>query len=123
MHRFRLLLVLVGALLLTSIPLPRSESIAQGALACGIRPLPEIGCRIGRCVDGHWEQICDRNPSLTCGIKPIPNVGCRIGRCVSGGWEQICDSAPMLSCGIKPIPRIGCQVGRCVDGHWEQICN
>ena len=40
-------------------------------LTCGLKPIPEIGCRIGRCVNGAWEQICDRNPGLSCGIKPI----------------------------------------------------
>jgi hypothetical protein len=91
--------------------------------SCGIRPIPNIGCRIGRCVDGHWEQICDSSPALSCGMKPNPNIGCRIGRCVDGGWEQVCDSNSALTCGIKPIPKIGCQVGRCVDGRWEQLCN
>lgn len=94
-----------------------------GGFGCGIKPIPKIGCRIGRCTDGGWEQICDSSPMLSCGIKPIPNVGCRIGRCVDGAWEQICDANSSLSCGIKPIPKIGCSIGRCVDGRWEQICN
>ena len=92
-------------------------------LSCGIKPIPNIGCRIGRCVNGAWEQICDSNPGLSCGIKPIPRIGCRVGRCVDGVWEQVCDSNPGLSCGIKPIPRIGCRIGRCVDGVWEQVCS
>ena len=92
-------------------------------LACGLKPIPAIGCRIGRCVNGAWEQICDRNPGLSCGLKPIPEIGCRIGRCVDGVWEQVCDQNPALSCGIKPIPAIGCRIGRCVDGVWEQVCN
>ena len=33
--------------------------VADGTLSCGLKPLPDIGCRIGRCVDGHWEQVCD----------------------------------------------------------------
>ena len=28
-------------------------------LSCGIKPIPAVGCRIGRCVDGVWEQVCD----------------------------------------------------------------
>jgi hypothetical protein len=28
-------------------------------LTCGLKPIPEIGCRIGRCVDGVWEQVCN----------------------------------------------------------------
>lgn len=60
-------------------------------LSCGLKPIPEIGCRIGRCVYGAWEQVCGRKPGLSCGLKPIPAVGCRIGRCVNGGWEQVCD--------------------------------
>lgn len=95
---------------------------AQSA-SCGLKPLPELGCRIGRCVNGAWEQICDSNPVLSCGIRPTPSLGCRIGRCVDGVWEQICDRMPTLSCGLKPIPNLGCRIGRCVDGVWEQICN
>ena len=53
-------------------------SYADGTLKCGIKPIPEIGCRIGRCVDGMWEQICDTSPTISCGIKPIPDVGCSI---------------------------------------------
>ena len=97
--------------------------LADGSFTCGLKPLPELGCRIGRCVDGAWERICDSAPTLSCGLKPLPNLGCRIGRCVDGYWEQICDSAPSLSCGLKPLPNLGCRIGRCVDGHWEQICN
>jgi len=97
-------------------------SYADGTLKCGIKPIPEIGCRIGRCVDGMWEQICDTSPTISCGIKPIPNVGCRIGQCVNGQWEQVCDVSPTISCGIKPIPDVGCKIGRCVNGEWEQVC-
>jgi hypothetical protein len=56
-----------------------------------LKPLPQIGCRVGRCVNGAWEQICDQNPSMSCGLKPLPNLGCRIGRCVDGVWEQVCN--------------------------------
>ncbi len=100
--------------------LPSAQGQSQG---CGLKPLPELGCRIGRCVNGAWEQICDANPALSCGLKPLPELGCRIGRCVDGAWEQICDSNPSLSCGLKPLPELGCRIGRCVDGAWEQVCN
>jgi hypothetical protein len=85
----------------------------EGGVGCGLRPIPEIGCKIGRCVNGSWEQLCGN-----CGIRPVPSIGCRIGRCVDGSWEQLCGN-----CGIRPIPSIGCRIGRCVDGSWEQICN
>jgi hypothetical protein len=99
-------------------------SVAEGqSQTCGLKPLPELGCRIGRCVNGAWEQICDANPALSCGLKPLPELGCRIGRCVDGAWEQICDRNPSLSCGLKPLPELGCRIGRCVDGAWEQVCN
>jgi len=55
-----------------------SVSYADGTLKCGIKPVPKVGCKIGRCVNGTWEQICDTSPILNCGIKPIPEVGCRI---------------------------------------------
>lgn len=90
---------------------------------CGFRPIPKIGCRIGRCIDGSWEQVCDNNSALECGIRPIPKIGCRIGRCVDGAWEQVCDNNSALECGIKPIPKIGCHIGRCANGAWEQVCN
>ena len=93
------------------------------SLTCGLKPIPDVGCRIGRCVNGAWEQVCDQSPALVCGIKPIPNVGCRIGRCVNGEWEQVCDQSPSLTCGIKPIPAVGCRIGRCIDGEWEQVCD
>ena len=70
---------------------PNRATYGSGSYSCGIKPFPEIGCRIGRCVDGAWEQICDSAPTLSCGIKPIPEVGCRIGRCVNGAWEQVCN--------------------------------
>ena len=63
------------------------QTIAEANLICGIKPIPEIGCNIGQCVDGFWEQVCDQ----VCGIKPIPKIGCNIGRCVNGEWEQVCD--------------------------------
>ncbi len=110
------------ALLLAVLVTLQGEAFAQGNLTCGLRPLPSIGCRIGRCVNGQWEEICSQAPALTCGLRPLPNVGCRIGRCVNGAWEEICDRAPALSCGLKPLPNLGCRIGRCVDGAWEQVC-
>jgi len=73
-----------GLALLAIIFLIPSVSSADGTLKCGIKPIPKVGCRIGRCVDGMWEQICDTSPILNCGIKPIPDIGCRIGQCVNG---------------------------------------
>ncbi len=32
-----------------------SHSYAQN---CGFKPSPQFGCKIGRCVNGKWEQIC-----------------------------------------------------------------
>lgn len=118
----RISLGMIVAALVILISMPFSSVTEAQNLTCGIKPIPNIGCRIGRRVNGQWEQICDRNPALSCGIRPIPSIGCRVGRCVDGVWEQICDQNPALSCGIKPIPNIGCRIGRCVDGVWEQIC-
>ena len=111
------------AALLVAVTAALSVDATSQSLTCGIKPIPNIGCRIGRCINGQWEQICDQNPGLSCGIRPIPDVGCKIGRCVDGAWEQVCHQNPGLSCGIRPIPNIGCRIGRCVDGVWEQICN
>jgi hypothetical protein len=76
-------------LLVAAFTIPATVS-AQN-LTCGLKPLPKLGCRIGRCVNGKWEQVCDQNPGLSCGLKPLPKLGCRIGRCVDGAWEQVCD--------------------------------
>lgn len=95
----------------------------SGIINCGLKPLPSLGCRIGRCLSTGWEQICDQNPIMSCGLKPLPNLGCQIGRCVDGVWEQVCNSNPIMSCGLKPLPNLGCRIGRCVDGVWEQVCN
>lgn len=110
-------------ILLTLVLLLPAGSSANETFRCGIKPIPNIGCSIGRCIDGEWEQICDSLPMLSCGIKPIPNVGCNIGQCVNGEWEEVCETSPILSCGIKPIANIGCKIGRCVDGEWEQVCD
>ena len=112
-----------GALLLLAVSSCTPPAASAQNLTCGLKPIPALGCRIGRCGNGAWEQICDSNPGLSCGLKPIPAVGCRVGRCVDGGWEQICDQSPGLSCGLKPIPAVGCRIGRCVDGAWEQVCD
>jgi len=48
----RCLLIVVGVLALSSFASAQS-------LVCGIQPIPDVGCRIGRCVDGAWEQVCD----------------------------------------------------------------
>jgi len=93
------------------------------AQSCGIKPISHIGCKVGRCVDGKWEQVCDPHIVSSCAIKPIPHIGCKIGRCVDGEWEQVCDPHIVSSCAIKPIPHIGCKIGRCVDGEWEQVCS
>jgi len=34
-------------------------ALGFGEMNCGIRPIPEIGCRIGKCVSGSWKQICN----------------------------------------------------------------
>jgi len=74
---------LLIAMLTVSILMMRDSPVAAAQSAsCGLKPLPELGCRIGRCVNGAWEQICDANPALSCGLKPLPELGCRIGRLV-----------------------------------------
>lgn len=100
-----------------------SNSYNASGSSCGLKPLPNIGCKIGNCVDGSWQQICDSNGAIVCGIKPIPAIGCRVGKCIDGAWQQICDSNSAIVCGLKPTPAIGCRIGKCVDGQWEQICN
>lgn len=112
-------LLLIAAVVLSTLFLS-TKVLAFGEMHCGLRPMPNIGCYIGRCIDGAWEQVC--NP-ISCGLKPIPEIGCLIGRCVNGAWEQVCYSSPAFACGLKPIPQIGCAIGRCVNGQWEQICN
>ena len=109
--------IAVSVLLLSPKPMSGQSVI------CGVKPIPNPGCRIGQCVDGSWEQICDTTRYTVCGVKPIPQAGCRIGQCVNGRWEEICDTTRYTVCGVKPIPRAGCRIGQCVDGSWEEICN
>jgi len=111
---------LICAIIFSLYLLP-SQAIAN-SFSCGLKPLPNIGCKIGRCINGVWEQVCNSTPSMSCGLKPLPNIGCKIGRCVNGSWEQVCNSTPSMSCGLKPLPNIGCKIGRCVNGSWEQVC-
>ena len=59
-----------GLALLAIIFLIPTVSYADGTLNCGIKPIPKAGCRIGRCVDGMWEQICDTSPTISCGKRP-----------------------------------------------------
>lgn len=120
MQRLR---IAFGVLVLLAVSSCTPYAASAQNLTCGLKPIPAVGCRVGRCVNGGWEQVCDSNPGLSCGLKPIPAIGCRVGRCVDGGWEQICDQSPGLSCGLKPIPAIGCRIARCVDGAWEQVCD
>jgi len=35
-----------------------SASAHTYAQVCGFKPSPQLGCKIGRCVNGKWEQIC-----------------------------------------------------------------
>jgi hypothetical protein len=62
----------------------------NGTLNCGLKPLPKLGYRIGRCINGRWEQVSTGSSStLNCGLKPLPKLGYRIGRCINGRWEQV----------------------------------
>jgi|GEM_PF-6851574 len=61
-----------------------------GSLNCGLKPLPELGYEIGRCINGQWEQVSKSFSSgLNCGLKPLPELGYEIGRCINGQWEQV----------------------------------
>ena len=33
------------------------------AQTCGFKPYPKFGCKIGRCVNGQWEQVCGTSES------------------------------------------------------------
>ena len=90
---------------------------------CGWKPFPKMGCKIGRCVNGRWEQLCDQNAVMTCGIKPVPEIGCEVTECVNGVWEQQCKTPAIMSCGPKPFAKLGCKIGRCFNGRWEQVCH
>jgi hypothetical protein len=62
----------------------------NSTMNCGIKPIPRIGHRIGRCINGSWEQVSTgASSTMNCGIKPIPRIGHRIGRCINGSWEQV----------------------------------
>jgi len=94
-----------------------------GGLNCGVKPVPRVGYRIGRCINGQWEQVSSGYSSgINCGVKPVPRVGYRIGRCINGQWEQVSDGfSSGINCGVKPVPRVGYRIGRCINGQWEQV--
>lgn len=31
----------------------------SGIMHCGMRPIAKIGCHVGDCIDGHWQQNCN----------------------------------------------------------------
>ena len=67
--------------------------LVQGSstLSCGLKPIPPLGYKVGRCVNGRWEFV-SQSPSsstLSCGLKPIPPLGYKVGRCVNGRWEFV----------------------------------
>ena len=98
--------------------------VAQlGTLNCGLKPLPQLGYEIGRCINGQWEQVSkSSNSNLNCGLKPLPQLGYEIGRCINGQWEQVSKSSNSnLNCGLKPLPQLGYEIGRCINGQWEQV--
>jgi hypothetical protein len=103
---------------------PKDIILAQAsAFNCGLKPLPQLGYEIGRCINGRWEQVSKRASSpLNCGHKPLPQLGYEIGRCINGQWEQISKRTnSSLNCGLKPHPRLGYRIGRCINGQWEQV--
>ena len=86
----KLKLILSGIILLNGFISP--PTFAQWSTTnCGIKPIPQLGYEIGRCVNGQWEQVSSSKTtnSINCGIKPIPQLGYKIGRCVNGRWEQV----------------------------------
>ena len=94
-----------------------------GGLNCGLKPLPKLGYKIGRCVNGQWEQVsAGFSSGLNCGLKPFPKLGYKIGRCINGQWEQVSAGfSSGLNCGLKPFPKLGYKIGRCINGQWEQV--
>ncbi len=110
----------IFVLIFLSLMAYQSNAFADATDRCGPKPIPTNGCRVGHCMDGRWELICDTAINANaCGTQPTPNSGCRIGKCVNGKWEEIC-SADV--CGNKPAPGPGCRIGKCIDGNWEKIC-
>lgn len=58
-------------------------------LPCGIKPVPSLGCTIGQCINGQWQEVCNKNPFISCGPQPAQIDGCS-NECVNGKWQQIC---------------------------------
>ena len=82
--------------------------------ACGPKPVPSLGCRVGECVEGSWKIECD------CGLKPIPTMGCTITECKDGAWQEDCSNKKCSS--MKPLAAPDCKV-ECEEGTWKQKCN
>ena len=106
-----------------TLDLDNNVLLAQSSLNCGLKPLPKLGHKIGRCINGRWEQVSTTSMSpLNCGLKPLPKLGHKIGRCINGRWEQVSTtSMSPLNCGLKPLPKLGHKIGRCINGRWEQV--
>jgi hypothetical protein len=113
----------VIALLLALVTSVYSVTGLAASISCGIKPIPRVGCKVGSCVDGRWQQQCDSRSGLACGLKPLPRPGCEVARCIDGKWQQDCSSQGDHVCGLKPLPKPGCRVGNCVDGKWQQTCD
>ena len=80
---------------------------------CGTKPLPSLGCKIGDCVNGRWETVCD------CGVKPVRNRGCKVTECKDGKWVEDCSKRKCPS--LKTLSAPGCKV-ECEEGEWIQKC-
>jgi hypothetical protein len=60
--KYILLLVLLSFFSIVSyaqdIGRDNSFLLAQyGAVNCGVKPVPRVGYKIGRCISGRWEQV------------------------------------------------------------------
>lgn len=128
----RTLVVLIASLTFSSYSLSQTATVGEGqrlilaqlsSMNCGLKPLPQLGYEIGRCINGQWEQVSKSNSSnMNCGLKPLPQLGYEIGRCINGQWEQVSKSnSSNINCGLKPLPKLGHVIGRCINGQWEQV--
>tara|TARA_Y100000768_G_scaffold36881_1_gene24111 strand:- start:247 stop:1110 length:864 start_codon:yes stop_codon:yes gene_type:complete len=92
---------------------------------CGPKPTPQLGYKVGSCIDGEWQIIAESSivSAPKCGPKPTPQLGYKVGSCINGEWQVIAESSIISApnCGPKPTPQLGYKVGKCISGEWQII--
>ena len=120
MQRLR---IAFGVLVLLAVSSCTPYAASAQNLTCGLKPIPAVGCRVGRCVNGALGTgVRFQSGAL---LRTQTDSGRRVpGRAVCR-WRLGADlrSESGVVLWLEADPAIGCRIGRCVDGAWEQVCD